>query len=137
MTRILKSSSLILKSVKSQHSRKVNLIEIVFVHTCIYLFSRVENFKLGFKPNTLRYSWQYWGFTDIGYSGVILTMPVDYITHPFLNYLISSSYRKDRVGLISILEFSKAWQLCKHASISQDIKLYIFLLLFYYCVKLS
>lgn len=96
----------------------------------IYIFSRVENFKLGFKPNTLRYSWQYRGFTDIGYSGVILTMPVDYITHPFLNYLISSSYRKGRVGLISILESSKVGNSASMRSLTRHIKLYIFLLLF-------
>lgn len=35
-TWILKSSSLILKFVKSQHRGEVNLIEIV--HTCIYIY---------------------------------------------------------------------------------------------------
>lgn len=57
-------------------------------------------------------------------------MPVDYITHPFLNYLISSSYRKGRVGLISILESSKVGNSASMRSLTRHIKLYIFLLLF-------
>lgn len=46
---------MILKSVKSQHSREVNLIEIVFVHIRIYI-SLVELKILSWDPSQTRYA---------------------------------------------------------------------------------